>query len=268
MLGETNNQFPLTRAPLNKGPHFPSEAPGVMPERIFATTHWSVVLAAANQGTPEAAAALERLCCTYWYPLYAYVRRRGHGPDDAQDLTQEFFARLLERNVIAGVKQTGARFRSFLLVALNNFVATEWRRSHTQKRGGCVPSVPLEAAEFETRYARDLATPETPDRTFDRHWARTLLDRALQGLAAEQEAAGKKSMFDVLLPYLTGADDAAPYAEVAARLQITLPATRTAVHRLRRRYGELLRFEVAQTVASPADVQEELRHLLASVSGE
>jgi len=233
----------------------------------FATTHWSVVLAAGQHDSAQGSAALEQLCATYWYPLYAYVRRRGYNPDDAQDLTQGFFACLLRRNPFPHLRSAGAKFRSFLLTALNHYLISEWHKDHARKRGGDCVRVPLDSTESETRYALEVGETLTPDAAYERRWAEAVLAQALNRLREEQIAQGNRDLFEALAPCLTGAEDALPYAELAARLDRTAGAIRSAAHRLRRRYGELLRLEVAHTVASPAEVDEELRHLLSVLSG-
>ena len=240
-----------------------TSVPGV----VFATTQWTVVLTAGHRSTPEADRALEELCRTYWYPLYAYVRRRGYSPPDAQDLTQEFFARLLAKHWIASADREKGRFRTFLLTALSRFLANEWDRARTQKRGGQAVHLPLDTAIAETRYAADSALALPPDRLYDRHWAMTLLDRALTRLRTEQERAGKAREFAVLSRFLTSEKGSIPYAEAANELDISEPAARQAVHRLRRRFRETFREEITQTVAAPGEVDEEIRHLLAALSG-
>ena len=224
------------------------------------------MVAAGRRATPEAACALEELCRTYWYPLYAYVRRRGYSPPDAQDLTQEFFARLLAKHWIASADREKGRFRTFLLTAMNRFLANEWDRAGTQKRGGHAVHLPLDTEAAETRYEADSALSLTPDRLYDRHWAMTLLDRALTRLRTEQERAGKAKEFAVLSPFLTAERGSIPYAEAAAQLGVNEAAARQAVHRVRKRFREVFREEITQTVAAPEEVDEEIRHLLAALS--
>jgi RNA polymerase sigma-70 factor (ECF subfamily) len=233
----------------------------------FATTHWSVVLAAGGQDTAQASAALEQLCAAYWYPIYAYVRRKGYSPEDAQDRTQGFFTCLLRRNPFPRLQPAGARFRSFLLTALNHYLISEWHKDHAWKRGGDQIRVPLDPAESETRYALEMTEAVAPDAAYERRWAEAVLAHALNRLREEQTALGNQDLFEALARCLTGADDALPYAELAGRLDRTEGALRSAAHRLRRRYGELLRLEVAQTVSGPAEVDEELRHLLSVLGG-
>jgi len=230
----------------------------------FTTTHWSVVLAAGQSSSPAAQAALEQLCRSYWYPLYAYVRRRGYSPEDAQDLTQSFFERLLERDLLADLRPAGARFRSFLLHALKNHLASEWTRAHAGKRGGAILS--LDDLSPEVRYAHEAADTESPDAAFERRWASTVLQQALDRLRQEHVAVGKEPLFDLLAGGLTGASPSQPYAELAIKLGMTEAAVKMAIHRLRRRYGELLRLEVAQTVVTSAEIDQELRHLLSALA--
>lgn len=235
--------------------------------RMFVTTHWSVVLTAGRSDTTRARDALAKLCQTYWYPLYAYVRRRGHSPEDAQDLTQEFFARLLEKNWVTNADQTRGRFRSFLLSAMNHFLADEWDKARAQKRGGGVPLVPLQLDTAETRYGREPADNTTPEHSFERRWALTLLDGVLNRLRAEYERESKAELFATLHPCLVGERTAQPYAELAAKMDASEGAVKSAVHRLRQRYRQLLREEIANTVAGPEEVDEELRHLFSLLAG-
>jgi len=238
-------------------------APGPLTTH-FATTHWSVVLAAGGTDSQQRSAALERLCRAYWYPLYAYVRRKGYGPLDAQDLTQDFFARLLGLGALSGLQATGGKFRSFLVIALNHFLTNEWLRQQTQKRGGGRIIFSLDELDAEARYQIEPADDVTPETTFDRRWARTLLDHVHERLRAEYRSEGKGELFEQLQCWLTGADEAIGYAALAERLRTTEGALRVAVHRLRKRYGQLLRAEVAETVAEPKEIEEELRYLMAA----
>jgi len=227
----------------------------------FVTTHWSVVLTAGRNDTPRARVALERLCQTYWYPLYAYVRRRGQSPEDAKDLTQEFFARLLEHNWVGRADQQKGRFRSFLLSAMNCFLADEWDKARAQKRGGGLAPLPLQFDTAETRYSHEPADRVTPEHSYERRWALTLLDTVLRRLRSEYDQEGRQELFAMLHPCLVGERTAQPYAELAVKLGVSEGAVKTAVHRLRQRYRELLRDEIAQTVAESAEVDEELKHL-------
>jgi len=232
----------------------------------FVTTHWSVVVTAGRSDTSRAQVALEKLCQTYWYPLYAYVRRRGHSVEDAQDSTQAFFARLLAGNWVNDADRAKGRFRTFLLTALNRFLANEWDRVHTKKRGGDFVSVPLDTAIAESRYSADTKAALEADRLYDRQWAMTLLERTLSRLESDQQRLGKSDDFAVLSPALTAERGDIPYAAMAAKLGQNEPAVRMAVHRLRKRFREVFREEIAQTVADPREVEEEIRHLLAALA--
>ncbi len=230
---------------------------------IFATTHWSVVLAARETDAPQAAAALEKLCRTYWYPLYAYLRRRGYGEHDAQDLTQGFFAHLFERDWLQRVAREKGRFRSFLLASLNYFLADQRDRASAQKRGGGRPIISFDAHEAEERYRLEPVDERSPDKLFERRWAMTLLDQVLARLAQEFSAAGKRDLFNRLQPFLVEGTGEKTYAEIAHASGMTEEALKKAVQRMRRRYHQLFREEIAQTVAGPDEVEEELRHLCA-----
>lgn len=230
----------------------------------FEPTRWSVVVAAAGGRPTQARKALESLCATYWYPLYAFVRREGHGPDDAQDLTQEFFARLLEKNWLDAVDREKGKFRSFLLAAMRHFLANEWDRAHRLKRGGGQTILSLDAQSAEARYAREPADPVTADRVFERRWALTLIEQVLARLRREFEEAGKGKLFEELKTALTG--EKVAYAEVARRLGLNEGAVRVAVHRLRLRYRDLIRAEIAETVASEDEIEAEVQHLFAALA--
>jgi RNA polymerase sigma factor (sigma-70 family) len=234
---------------------------------VFVTTHWSLVLSARDKNSPQSAAALEKLCRSYWYPLYAYVRRRGHSPEDAQDLTQAFFARLLERHWVGNADQQKGRFRSFLLSAMNHFLADEWDKARAQKRGGGVMPVPLQFDTAETRYDHEPADPVTPEQNYERRWALTLLDEVLRRLRSEYEQEGKAELFAALNPCLVGDRTAQPYAGLAVKLGVSEGTVKSAVHRLRQRYRQLLHDEIADTVAEPGEVDEELHHLFAVLAG-
>jgi RNA polymerase sigma-70 factor (ECF subfamily) len=227
----------------------------------FAVTHWSVVLAAGGSDDTRARAALEKLCRVYWYPLYAYVRRRGHSPEDAQDLTQEFFARLLEKKWIARADRQRGRFRSFLLSAINHFLADEWDKARALKRGGGAISLPLQFDTAETRYGHEPADNVTPEQNYERRWALALLEEVLRKLRLAHQDEGRLELFEALHPCLVGERTALPYAELATKLGVSEGTVKSAVHRLRRSYRQLLRNEIAQTVAGPDEVDEELRHL-------
>jgi RNA polymerase sigma factor (sigma-70 family) len=231
------------------------------PGPSFVTTHWSVVLAAGRGDTSRAFDALARLCQTYWYPLYAYSRRRGCSPHDAQDLTQEFFARLLAGNWVAKADRQRGRFRSFLLSAMKHFMANEWNRASAQKRGGGQPILSLNDDSAENRYRLEPAEKATPESLFERGWAVTLLEGVLARLDEEYRRAGKHAWMEALRPALTTDRDAIDYAGTARALGLTETAARVAVHRLRQRYRQLIRAEVAGTVAAPEEVEAEMRHL-------
>jgi RNA polymerase sigma-70 factor (ECF subfamily) len=229
---------------------------------VFVTTHWSVVLTAKNQDSFRSAEALETLCRTYWHPLYAYVRRRGYCPADAEDLTQEFFAWLLQRNWLGRADQQRGRFRSLLLTSISNFLANEWDKARTQKRGsGRIVS--LQGDEAETGYAHEPADNLTPEQSFEWRWALTLLDQVMNRLSAEFVRDGKTELFETLKPCLLGERTAQPYATLASKLAMTEGSVKVAAHRLRQRYRQLLRNEIANTVTKPEEVEEELRYLFA-----
>lgn len=245
-----------------------SEASAEARGQVFVTTQWSVVLAASRSDTTNAQAALEKLCRTYWYPLYAYVRRRGHPAEDAQDLTQAFFARLLERHWVSDADRERGRFRTFLLTAMSRFLSNEWDKARAQKRGGGVAHVPIQLDTAETRYGHEPADSCTPEQCYERRWALTLLDTVLQRLRAEYEHAGKGELFAGLNSSLIGGRESQPYAELAAKLDLSEGAVKVAVHRLRQRYRKLLRAEIAETMTATEDVDEELRHLFAVLAGQ
>jgi RNA polymerase sigma factor (sigma-70 family) len=233
---------------------------------VFATTHWSVVLTAARTDTSRAQAALERLCQTYWYPIYAFVRRRGYLPEDAEDLTQAFFLCLLQRQSLVRVEPARGRFRSYLLGALSHFLANELAKVRAQKRGGGQKALSLDLAAAEHRFDLEPAHHDTPDRLFDREWAGSLLDAVLTRL--ENEYHDKSKLFAVLKQTLAGAGASQPYASLAAQLKMSEGAVRVVVHRLRARYRELLRAEIADTVSSPDEVKSELKHLFKVMAGD
>ena len=237
------------------------------PDGLFATTLWTVVLAAGGTGTTQSRQALERLCQTYWYPIYAHVRRRGHSPHDAQDLVQSFFAALIERSPFQQLSPEKGRFRSFLLAALGNFLADERDRRHAAKRGGGQIILSLDETRAEERFTLEPSTDASPEKEFDRRWALAVLERALEALAGEQRAAGKQKTFDHLQPFLTDATSSRDYSEVAAELNMQPNTVAVTVRRLRQRYRELVRAEIAGTVAQPADVDAEMGHLLAAMRG-
>jgi RNA polymerase sigma factor (sigma-70 family) len=236
------------------------------PARCFVTTHWSAVLTAGGSDTTQARAALEQLCRNYWQPLYAYVRRTGHSREEAEDLTQEFFARLLAQNSVARADPARGRFRSFLLASLKHFLANEREKAHARKRGSGAPLLPLEFDTAETRCAQPAAPGDTPDRAFDRQWALALLDVVLGRLHKEYGDSGRDSLFIGLKDTLSGGRAEIAYRELGARVGLSEGAVRVAAHRLRRRYRELLREEIANTVAEPEEVEEELKQLFAALA--
>jgi RNA polymerase sigma-70 factor (ECF subfamily) len=242
---------------VESGREFEAAAP-----RVFATTHWSVVLAAGEGDSVPAQHALETLCRAYWYPIYVYVRRKGHGPEDAQDLTQEFFAQFIAKELLRLADRDKGRFRTFLLATLDHFLAREWSRAHRQKRGGQFTFISLDEPAPEERYRLEPVDNETPEKKFAKQWAVAVLQNALGALQKECAAAEKSDFFGEVRGLLSDEADPAGYAEIGRRLGMTEGAARVAVHRLRRRYGELLRAEVAQTVGSPAEAEDELRHLM------
>lgn len=228
----------------------------------FTATHWSVVLA-ANDSDPEIAhEALTRLCRSYWYPLYIYVRRAGSSTQDAEDLTQAFFERLLEKKLIGKVCREKGKFRSFLLASLKNFLVNEWEKTRTRKRGGAHPHFSLEENR-EERYFREPADSVSPEKLYHRRWALTLLEKVVSILKSEYARAGQAEQFDAMKEALSGG--AVHYPEMAARFSTSEGALRVWVHRLRKRYREILREEVAQTVETEGEVEEELRFLLSAL---
>lgn len=232
----------------------------------FAATRWSIVLAAADlhAGT-SAHQAFAQLAQTYWYPLYAYLRRQGQSAAGAEDLTQSFFARLIEKHALGGVDPTRGRFRSFLLAALKNFVANEWDKSHTLKRGGACTTFSLDTAAAETRYTREPADTMTPERIYERRWALATLDQVFHRLRDIYSAKQQTDLFTALQPLLVGGSTGT-YDQIARQLNMSEGAIKVAVHRLRRRYRDILREEIAQTVADPTLIDEELRHLIESLA--
>lgn len=240
--------------------------PAREPPGTFATTHWSVVARAGSQDTPVSRVALEYLCRAYWYPLYAFVRRRGYSVEDSQDLTQQFFARILERNLVAQADQSKGRFRTFLLAALERFLNNEWDKAKALKRGAGVPTIPIQLDDAETRYGVEPAHDRTPEQEFEYNWAMTLLDQVLLLLEAEYAARNQKEMFAALKPFLVASPAPESAGELAARLGVNEGALRVAVHRLRTRYREVLRAEIANTVESVLEVDAEMHHLFKVLS--
>jgi RNA polymerase sigma-70 factor (ECF subfamily) len=222
-------------------------------------------LAAGQRSSPQSSAALATLCENYWYPLYAYVRRRGHDADEAQDFTQAFFARLLEKNDLAAADPGRGRFRSFLLASLKHFLANEWDRARAEKRGGGRFVLSIDFRTAEERYRAEPSHDLTPEKIFERRWALMLLENVLARLHDESAQAGKMDSFDRLKGFLTGEQAAMTYGQLAAELNMSEGALKVAVHRLRRRYRELLRAEIEETVADPEEIDQEIRDLFAAL---
>jgi RNA polymerase sigma-70 factor (ECF subfamily) len=229
---------------------------------IFATTHWSVVLAASQQDTQQSAAALEQLCRTYWYPLYAYVRRRGYSPEDAQDLTQEFFARLIAKDYLSRADPAKGKFRSFLLPGLKHLLSDERDKAGRLKRGGGQRMISFDEKRAEDRYHLEPVDQRTPEQQFDRAWATALLEHAAERLREEYARSGKGALYEQLTGHRLDQTGARPYAEVAGQTGLTDSAVKSAIHRLRQRHQELVREEIARTVGDPAEVDSEIRYLL------
>lgn len=232
----------------------------------FTTTQWSVVLEAGHRSSPESAAALARLCESYWYPLYAYARRRGSSAADAKDSTQSFFAHILEKGALAAADPQRGRFRSFLLTAFKNFLVDEHQRRQTQKRGGDVPHLSLDFDSGEQRYQFEPADDWTPEKIYERRWALTLLDQVIAQLQREYQHSGKGELFDLCKGYLVGAGPG--YDALAEQLQMSSASLRVAVSRMRGRYRELLKREVAATLSDPDVADEELNYLRRAIRGE
>ncbi len=238
----------------------------VPPSPVFATTHWSMVLAAGDEPSPHAQAALTRLCQTYWLPVYAFVRKRGHSPEEAQDLTQSFFANFLAKQHVLKANPDRGRFRSFLMTSVENFLRNEYDRTQAQKRGGGQVLVSLDEQDAEARYLHEPVTEQDPARAFEQRWAATLLQTVLNRLQAEFAASDRRDLFEALQAHLWGDAEATPYPELAERFGQSRANVKIIAHRLRLRYRELLREEIAQTVALPSQIDDEIRHLMAVVS--
>ena len=234
---------------------------------VFATTHWSVVLAAGQSDSPQATEALEKLCRTYWYPLYAFVRRRGNGPEDAQDLTQDFFVQLLRKNYPARADRAKGKFRTFLLHTVSQFLVDQHERASALKRGGGEKFISLDEEAPEDRYRLEIPDELTPEKLFERRWAQTILDGALVRLRAEYVAGSKEADYEVLQAFEPGEQSSLPYADAALRLGVSESAVKSMIHRLRQRHRELVREETAHTVATVSEIDEELRHLVAVLRG-
>jgi RNA polymerase sigma factor (sigma-70 family) len=230
----------------------------------FLTTHWSAVLRAGQTDSPQAKDALAELCRTYWYPLYAFARRQGHGPQDAEDLTQGFFARILAANTVADAQREKGRFRSFLLVAFRRYMVNEWQRQHAQKRGWFHELVSIDHEKAEAVLESELACAPTPEAFYERQWALTLLEEVMRRLRDEYVSSGRAALFEHLRACAGGDESALPYATIAARLKLTEAAVKMAVRRLRLRYREILREEIGKTVHEPAEVDDEIRCLFAA----
>lgn len=231
----------------------------------FGATRWSLVLAAGQSHSPETADALEKLCRAYWYPLYAFVRRHGYREHEAQDLTQDFFTRLLEKCALRAADQTKGKFHSFLLAAMKNFLANEWDRSQALKRGGGQAIISIDQQTAEERYQLEPMDESTPERLYERRWADAVIGQVLARLRGEFDSAGKTGRYDALKSHLTGERGAVSYAEVALRLGVSEQGVKSAVHRMRQRFGELMREEIGQTVADSRGIESEMRHLLAAL---
>ena len=246
-----------------KGPFQVAKGRGPLSEACaFSTTHWSVVLQAGHDSSPDCNEALERLCRSYWYPLYAYVRRQGYSPHDAQDLTQEFFSRFLGRNFVSFADRSRGKFRTFLLTSLQHFLVNEWTKARTAKRGGFQQVISWDEQEAENRYLAEPTDGLAPDTIFEKRWAISLLEKVLAQLREETSAAGKGAQFESLKQYLWGEKSGVSYEEIGKELNMTEGAVKVAVHRLRQRYREMLRAEVAQTVATEEEVDVELQYLI------
>ena len=232
----------------------------------FSTTNWSVVLEAGRTDTGRAAIALERLCSKYWHPIYVFIRRRGSNHHESEDLAQSFFSYLLEKETVKAADAKKGKFRSFLMASLNNFLLNEWDKRRTLKRGGHLEIVPLDQAVAEKLYLQETAERYTPEKLFDQRWALTIIERVLTRLKEEYIATGKADLFAKLEAGLTGEITTGVYADWAAALNMNEGTVKVALHRLRRRFGELLQSEVAYTVADPAEVADEIRYLLAATA--
>jgi RNA polymerase sigma-70 factor (ECF subfamily) len=235
--------------------------------REFRSTHWSIVLAAGDSQSQESAGALEKLCRAYWYPLYAFVRRQGWNEHDSQDLTQAFFAYLLEKKSVARADPQKGKFRSFLLASLTNFLNNERDKRQRLKRGGGVEFVPLDVEQGEARYRAEPATADSPERVFERQWAQTVIEQAAARLQAEFAAAGQTDRFTVLKDFLMGDSQTLSYADAATRLGMSVPAVTSAIYRLRERFRQVFHEEIANTLDNPQNTEDEIRQLLAALGG-
>jgi RNA polymerase sigma-70 factor (ECF subfamily) len=231
--------------------------------REFATTRWSMVVSAGRQSSPHARRALEDLCENYWYPLYAYVRRRVVDVNEAQDLTQAFFAELLEKNYVGSADAERGRFRAYLLTALKHFLSKQWKKAKAQKRGGGQAPIPLDFERADSTIQIEPAAGLTPEQYYDQQWAITLLRKIMERLASELSSAGKGNQFEELKGFIVGDHEGTTYAQAAKKLDMSEAAAKKAASRMRRRYRELLKQEISQTVAGPDEVEDELRNLFA-----
>lgn len=229
----------------------------------FATTHWSVVLEAGEGASPESAAASERLCRTYWYPLYAFVRRKGYAAADAEDLVQDFFATFLQKGYVERADPARGRFRTFLLTSMQNFLHNAQDRLTALKRGGGQLLLSWDTAAIEDRCQGQLGDGMSPEKAYEKRWATALLQEVLDRVRADFKTTGRAELFEALKGHLWAEDDAVPYAELGAKLGMTPMALKVTVHRLRQRFGERLREEIAHTVTNPAEVEDEIQHLIA-----
>lgn len=232
----------------------------------FHTTHWTMVLAARDQDGSAGREALANLCLTYWPPLYAFIRRQGSPPHEAEDLTQEFFYRFLERESLTYVRPTAGKFRSFLLACLKNFLSNERERAHAQRRGGGQTLLAIDTSDAETHYSFEPADHRTPEADFDRRWAFAVLERTMKDLRREYSSGGKRELFEDLQGFLPGGQGNVSRTELAAKRGVSDGAIDVAIHRLRQRFGALLRNQVAQTVSADTEVEEELRYLISAIS--
>jgi RNA polymerase sigma factor (sigma-70 family) len=243
-----------------------SDSVGIPDSPVFATTHWSVVLAAGSAQSPSSASALEQLCRVYWYPLYAFIRRKGHTPHDAQDLTQAFFARLLEKNYVVQADRERGRFRTYLLAALTHFLSDEWNKAQRLKRGGGREIISFDAGSAEDRYRLEPIDQLDASKLYERRWVTTLFENVLARLEEEFRESGKKELFNMLKSSLLAEPNESSYAEIGGRLKLTESTVKQTVHRMRLRYREVFREEIAQTVDGPGEVEDELKHIFAVLS--
>ncbi|MFO1500428.1 MAG: sigma-70 family RNA polymerase sigma factor [Verrucomicrobiota bacterium] len=233
----------------------------------FTTTHWTLVLS-SQSGSPQASQALEGLCRSYWPPLYGYIRRRGYSPDEAKDLTQGFFTRLLQRGDLDQVRPELGKFRSYLLASLKHYLANEWDAGQTQKRGGGQVPLAWDDEILERQYQLEAADQATPETAFERRWALSVLEQTLLRLEEECARSGKQAVFEAFKPFLSGDKTVAPQAEIAVKLGMSVSGVRVGVHRLRQRYGQLLREHIAATVTAPTEIEEEIRYFLSVLAGQ